>query len=426
MKILFEHVQLLEYEKPAFVAVDGEYIVYVGTEKPDSTFDRIINGNGRLLVSGLYNAHCHSAMTLFRGYGEDLPLDRWLNERILPAEGKLTNESVYLGSMLAIAEMLRRGIVSFTDMYFFCDQTVRAVDESGIKANISRSVVTFDPAADLTADKRIKEAAELFRSYNGTSSGRVKIDFAIHAEYSNTEEGVRYVSALARENNARMQIHMSETEKEQRECMQRRGGKTPAEFFEECGTFDVPTNAAHCVWVTDNDISILKKHGVTASHNPVSNLKLGSGVMPLRRLLDAGVNVALGTDGAASNNSLDMLYELRVASILHKGISRRADETRASEMWALASKNGALSQGRDDCGAVKAGNRADMILIDTDSIGNIPMYNKYAALCYSASSSDVVLTMADGRILYENGEYKTIDTEKLRHDFSAMLAHYFG
>ncbi len=409
---------------PIDVAIDGKMITAIEKDVPCEAGDRIVDGRGDLLLPGFVNTHCHAAMTLFRGYGEDLPLSRWLNERIFPAEDRLTAESVYWGSMLAIAEMIRAGITSFSDMYFFCPETARAVLESGIKANLSRSLVSFADGIKLDEDERFREAVALADEFHGAGEGRLKIDFSLHAEYTNRPDYCAAVGAYTAERGLGMQLHLSETEDEHLACIARHG-KTPAAFFADLGVFAAPTTAAHCVWLSDEDIEILRANGVTAAHNPTSNLKLGSGVMPLRRLLDGGVNVALGTDGAASNNTLDILRELRLCAILHKGVSRRADITTAAEMLPLATENGARAQGRADCGRIAVGARADLILLDLSAPHNMPVYDLDATIAYSAESSDVRMTMVDGRILYADGAYTSIDIERLRREAGRVIAHYF-
>lgn len=428
MKTILKNATLLpEYgygEELVAVTVENQRIVAISKELPNDAGAEIVDCGGNLLIPAFYNAHCHAAMTLFRGYGEDLPLQRWLNERILPAEEKLTYRSVRVATELAIAEMLKNGIASFSDMYMFEDAVAEAVLATGIKANLSRSFVSFDPNADILKDFRFDEFRMLSQKYHGADDGRIRVDLSLHAEYTNTPRACRAVGEYALANSYGMQIHLSETEKEHNDCIGRHG-KTPTAFFAEMGVLDVPTTAAHCVWVSDEDIEILAKKGVTAAHNPVSNLKLGSGVMPLRKLLDAGVNVALGTDGVASNNRLDVLREMQTAAILHKGVSRNPAITLAKEMIPLATRNGALSQGRTDCGSVKIGYRADLVLINRNSIHNMPSYDDYAMLCYSAEGSDVLLTMVDGRILYQNGAYTCIDEERLRSEARGVFAHYF-
>ncbi|MBQ2719543.1 MAG: amidohydrolase [Clostridia bacterium] len=424
MSILFDSVWLPTGET-AFVTVEGRRIAAITPERPQGPFDRVIDGRGKLLTPGLVNTHCHAAMTLLRGYGEDLPLDRWLNERIFPAEDLLSDRSVYLASGLAVAEMLAGGVTSFSDMYFFCDATARAVAEGGIKANLSRSIVSFDETADYAADTRVQEALALHTAWNGAEEGRIRIDLSLHAEYTNVAPCVRYVAACAAKRSARVQIHLSETEKEHRECLGRHG-VTPTRFFLDNGLFEVPVVAAHCVYLDEADREILASHGATAVHNPISNLKLGSGVMPLGETVAAGVTVALGTDGAASNNRLDLLREMQTALLLGKGITRRPEGFTAAEGLRLATENGARSQGREDTGRLAVGCCADLALFDLTGLSNLPVVAPVTALAYSASAADVCLTMVDGRILYENGEFTTLDVEKLKHEFSKMRAGYFN
>ena len=212
MSILFKNVNLTEgygFDSSVNILVKGDKIAYIGKELPSETADRVIEGNGNLVIPAFYNTHCHSAMTLFRGYGDDLPLQRWLNEKIFPAEDRLTSESVYYGSMVAIAEMIRNGVVSFSDMYFFLDETARAVEESGIKANLSRSIVSFDPEIDVLNDSRINEGIDVFDRWHGKADGRIKIDMSLHAEYTNVEKCCRYLAELAKERKTGLQIHVS-------------------------------------------------------------------------------------------------------------------------------------------------------------------------------------------------------------------------
>ena len=432
MKILFKNARLLPEMMPegtrpedtVFVVVTDDKITHVGANEIEDTFDRVIDCKENLLMPAFYNAHCHAAMTLFRGYGEDLPLRRWLDEKILPAEERLNFRRVYYGAKLAIAEMIRNGVVSFSDMYFFQDATAEAVLEAGMKANISRSIVSFDPNITKETDERFAESVRLVEQYHGAGEGRLKVDMSLHAEYSNVDACCRYVTEYAKEHGLRMQLHLSETQAEHEQCMERHG-MTPAAYFASLGVFDVPTTAAHCVYVTDDDIAILKEKGVTPVHNPVSNLKLGSGVMRLRDMLDAGLNVTFGTDGVASNNQLSILRELQTAAILHKGVHRDPENIRASELPIIATRNGAIAQGREDCGLLEVGAKADLIMIDLAAINNIPSYDLATTLAYSANTSNVLLTMCDGRILFENGEYTSIDIECLRFEARQIIRHYF-
>lgn len=424
MKILFKNVRTFDCGVNGSVNLltDGKFISYIGKGTPCA--DKVIEGNGNLLMPAFYNAHCHSAMTLFRGYGDDLPLQKWLNEKIFPAEDRLNEERVYTGSLLAIAEMIRCGVVSFSDMYFFLDQTARAVDESGIKANLSRSIVSFDKDEDFSKNTRIKESLDVFNRWNGRADGRIKIDMSLHAEYTNVESCFRYVAELTKELKTGFQIHVSETKSEHEECIQRHG-ITPMRFLESCGVLDLPVTAAHCVYVTDDDIALMAERGVTAAHNPVSNLKLGSGIMPYAKMKAAGVNVALGTDGVASNNQLSVLRELQYAALIHKGAECDPAVTSAHEMIKCATRNGAIAQGRDDCGEIKEGMRADLILIDMDAVNNIPSYDLESTVAYSATESNVLMTLVDGNILYDRGTYTTIDEELMKYNAKKVISHYF-
>ncbi len=429
MRILFSDITTLDETGQSkvhqYVAIDGKTIASITDTMPDGDFDRIIDGKETVLMPALYNCHAHAAMTLFRGYGEDMPLQTWLFDRIFPAEDRLTSGAVYDASLLACAEMLKNGIVSFTDMYFFCEDTVRAVIESGMKANVSRCLQSFDPAVTKETDTRFAEAVSLHKTWHNAADGRIKMDMAVHAEYTIQPQVCVYAAEYAKDNGLGMHIHLSETEKEHREGMERRGGRTPARFFYDLGLFDVRTTAAHCVWLTDEDMQLLREKHVYAAHNPTSNLKLGSGIMPLWRMQQEGISVVLGTDGAASNNRLDIFREMNLAALLQKGTDRACDVMRASDFLPMATVNGARSQGRDDCGQLRAGCRADLLLLDLDAVNNIPRYDVCGTVLYSAVGADVKMTMVDGRILYENGIYLTMDIEAVKYRMRKTVAHYF-
>ena len=433
MKLMFKNAVVLlgegRYLGDGYVVTDGKFIKSVSDSRPEGSFDREIDCRGKLLMPAFYNIHCHAAMTLFRGIGEDLPLQRWLNEKIYPAEDRLTPESVRVGTELAIAEMIRGGCVSFSDMYFFSDETAKAVLDSGMKANISRCLVSFDENATIRGDERFAEAARLVEEFHNSDDGRVKIDMAVHAEYTNKEKYCREVADYTHQHGLNMQVHVSETRLEHEECMARNGGRTPVEFLLDAGILKPQgggtATAAHCVWLTERDMELLAENEVTVAHNPVSNLKLASGVANVPRLLEKGVRVGLGTDGAASNNKLSVLRELQTAALIHKGVNLRADIIPTYEFIRMATESGAAAEGRHDCGRIETGFRADLILIDLDEINNIPMYDPYSTIAFSADTRDVALTMCDGRILFENGEFKTLDIEKLRSEAKHTISHYF-
>lgn len=430
MNILFKNITILyengDVSANMYLAVQDKKILYIGKAAPkDVSFDRVIDGTNKLLCPGFYNCHTHSPMTLFRGYAEDLPLSRWLHEKIFPAEDRLYPQAIHAATLLSAAEMIKNGTVSCSDMYFFCDQIADSIASSGMKANISRSMVAFDPNITADNDDRFKEAMNLYRDYHNSADGRIKVDMSVHAEYSTVAAMPRYLSDFALEHGLAIQVHISESASEHKECLERHG-MTPTEFFLKNGLFRVPVIAAHCVHLSDNDIKIFAEHGATAVHNPSSNLKLGSGIMRLGDLLDAGVNVTLGTDGAASNNALDILKEAYLAAILQKGVTGDTSKLSSARFLPLLTENGAKAQGRVDCGKIKEGYAADLVMMDLDALNVIPVYNPCDSFLYSANSSNVVMTMVDGKILYENGEYKTLDIEKIKYQFKNIINTYFG
>ncbi|MBQ9080471.1 MAG: amidohydrolase [Clostridia bacterium] len=423
MKILFENVKLLSGEQ-VYVTVDGARFDYVGVERPSGKFDQIKNCRGALLIPAFYNTHCHAAMTLFRGVGDGLPLSRWLNEKIFPAEDKLTWDATYWATLLGCAEMISSGTVSFSDMYMFEDAVADAVIECGVKANLARGLVSFDENADFAQDTRFCEAKELYNRYNGAEDDRIKIEMSLHAEYTNVEAYCAYVADYCRAHDIPIQLHLSETRDEHEKCIAKYG-VTPTGFFERAGVLDAAVTAAHCVWVSDEDIELLAQNKVSVSHNPSSNLKLGSGVMPYSKIAASGVLVALGTDGAASNNSLNIMKEMQLAALLHKGMQYDAAAAGAREMLDVATVNGAKVQRREDCVCIAHGYRADAVLIDLNAPNTLPSSDLYATLMYSADRSNVLMTMCDGRILFENGEYKSIDIERVKFNFSRCVSQIF-
>lgn len=412
--MLFKNISILnesfEIEENMYVGIDGEKITYISKEAPKRGFGRVYDGTGKLLMSGFVNTHAHSPMALMRGYGENMALQDWLNKKIFPFEAKLTGDAVYWATMLAMAESVRFGIVSTTDMYYFSEDMVRAIAESGTKNNLSRSITCFDDS-ELWELESAKEMKSLFETYHNAEGGRIKVDMSIHAEYTSTPKIVRQMAEYTFSIGANMHVHLSETQSEHEECKARHG-MTPAAYFNRLGLFDTPTTAAHCVWIEGEDFEILKEKGVTVASNPVSNMKLASGVCNVPKLLDMGINVSLGTDSVASNNSLNYIEEMKYFATAAK--ERVKDPTAVTPKQALraATSSGAQSQGRSDTGVLARGKKADLIVLDISGPHMHPVHSLINNLVYSASGSDVVLTMADGKILYENGKYFTIDLER--------------
>ena len=432
MGILFENCDLLLRGEDGvystlhgFLGVRGDTIDYIGTDKPTGEYEEHKSMEHKLLMPGLINCHNHSPMVLLRGVGSGLPLREWLFDKVFPIEDRLVPEDIAAGSRLAILEMLASGTTSFSDMYFFPAETVAAVAEAGMKANISRCVQCFDENQTVEQNTQIPQSVELFEKYHNAENGRIRIDFSIHAEYTCKPHIVRAYSELCMAHGGRMHIHLSETQREVDECIARYG-KSPVAWFEELGTLDSPTAAAHCVAVSDEDIAILKRYGVNVIHNPTSNLKLGSGFAPVRKLMDAGINLALGTDGAASNNNLDMFEEMHLADIMPCGYRHDPTEVSSAEVLDMATVNGARLQGRSDTGVLAVGKKADIIALDLDKPHLYPNFDTPALLTCAAHSSDVCMTMVDGRILYENGEYKTLDREKVFYEARAAVKRLYA
>lgn len=415
----------LRSEDGLYIAVNGAVIEYVGREKPEGTFDSVKDMSGKLVMPGLYNCHTHTSMVLLRGTGSGMPLKNWLFDAVFPIEDKLTPDDIKTGTELAALEMTAGGTVGFSDMYFFPKKTAEVIAECGLKANINRPVQSFDPDEKPENCFRIKESEELYKEFNGMCDGRILVDFCVHAEYTCNPQVVRAYSDICHCYNGNMHIHLSETEKEHRECIEKYG-MTPTEWFSSLGAFDGNAFAAHCVTVSDSDIELLKKHNAAIVHNPTSNMKLGSGFAPLRRFLDAGLLVALGTDGAASNNNLNMLEEMHLASVIHNGFTRNATEIGAADIINMATVNGAAVQRRQNCGSIKEGNRADIIAVSLFSPHMQPCLDPVALVAYSAQAADVCMTMCDGKILYENGEFLTLDKERILFDVSESVKRLYS
>lgn len=415
--MLFQNIGLLDegftYQGEMSVGTKNGKIAYIGKERPAEDLGEVYDGKGKLLMHGFCNAHSHAPMTLLRGYAENLPLNRWLNERVFPFEDCLTGEDAYNGTMLAIAEMLRTGTTSFTDMYYFGEDVARAVIESGIKCNFSRAITSFADG-DLQKDSRYLESEALIANFHNAADGRLKIDMSLHAEYTNRRMIMEQFGALAKAHGLHVHIHLSETEAEHEECKGRHGGLTPAQLFDACGVFDSPTTAAHCVWLEDGDREILKAKGVTVATCPASNLKLGSGVCDTNTLLEMGINVALGTDSVASNNNLNMMKDIYLAAILPKGFLRRPEIITPRDVLKMATVNGYRAQGRAG-GTITLGAPADLTVMDIDTPNMYPATDMLNNLVYSANGGDILLTMVDGRVLYKDGEFKTIDIEKIKY-----------
>lgn len=417
MKILIKNTDVLSMTeekimKNVNISIEGSRIKHIGEIPEDFIPEKIIDGREKLVMPGLVNSHTHIAMSVFRNYADDLSFWPWLTEKILPLEEKLIAEDVYWGSMLSIVEMIQSGITSFADMYFFMDETAKAVSESGIRASLVRGLVG-EGKEDIF---KINETIEFYKKWNNQGNGRITVDAGPHAPYTCSPNYLKMVIDMASKYNMRIHIHLSESKKEVEDSY-KKYNKSPIKHVNDIGLFELPTMAAHCVHLSEEDIRILADKGVSVLNNPGSNLKLGNGFAPVEKMLRSGVNVALGTDGSASNNNLNMFEEINLAGLINKGINEDSTSVPAFTALKMATINGAKALGIENhIGTIEEGKKADMILIDMKKPHLYPKHNMISSMVYSASAADVDTVIVDGEILMENREIKTIDVEKVMYN----------
>lgn len=374
--------------------------------------DKVIDCTDKLAIPGLVNTHTHAAMTLFRSYADDMLLMDWLENKIWPAEANLTAEDIYYGSLLAIAEMIKTGTTTFADMYFEMPHVAQAVSESGIRAVLSRGMAGVSP----NAEQALTESEAFFRQYHNSADGRITVMLGPHAPYTCPPDYLKRVVALAQRLNAEIHIHLSETAGEVENCI-KQYGKSPIALMADLELFECGTLAAHCVHVSAEDIRIMQQKQVRVAHNPGSNMKLASGIAPVSQMLKAGICVGLGTDGAASNNNLDMLEELRLAALLHKANSQDPLVIPAKEACLMATHYGARALGLGKTtGVIAPGYKADIVLLDMKAPHWYPRHDHISLLTYSASSGDVHTVIVNGKILLENHVLTTMDEERLLYE----------
>ena len=384
------------------VWVDGSKIVFFFFF-PNSKADREINLNGNLLMPSFKNAHTHSAMTFARSLADDLPLQPWLYDMIFPMEAKLTGEDIYHLSKLAFLEYLTSGITACFDMYYFPEDMARASVDFGFRTVMTCGLNNFK--------ENIESLEEYYNKFNSYDE-LISYKLGFHAEYTTSKELMSGIAGLAEKYKAPVFMHSSETESEVKECIQRYG-KTPTVLFDELGLFNYGGGAYHSVWVNDNDLEIYKKHGVYAVINPGSNSKLASGIAPVSKMIDKNIQLAIGTDGPSSNNALDMFREMYLLAATQKLNDRNAASTDANKILEMATVGGAKCMGLDNCDTIDVGKTADLIVIDLNRPNMQPINNITKNMVYSGSKENVKLTMINGRILYENGEFVGIDTEEI-------------
>lgn len=395
--------------------VEGSRIVYIG-EAPQGELgecDERVDGKGKLFLPGFVNTHGHAAMSLLRGYGDDMALQLWLQEKMWPMEAKFTAADVRSGTLLSILEMVKGGTTTFVDMYDHMNEVAKAVQESGLRACLTRGVIGLCPRD--VQDAKLEEAVRFAKDWHGGADGRITAMMSPHAPYTCPPDYIERIVAAAHELNLPIHTHMSETAREVQENVEQYGAR-PVAHLEKLGVFSRPTLVAHGVHLTDEEIGILKQYDVRVSHNPNSNLKLASGVARVPELLKAGVLVSLGTDGAASNNNLDMLEEIRLAALIHKGVSGDPVAVPAWDALKLGTLDGARSIWLKDVGTLQPGMKADFIAMDIDQPHFYPRTNLISHVVYSATSRDVTDVCVDGQWLIRGRECLTLDEEKIMYE----------
>lgn len=416
MDTLFSHVSVVTMDErmsvwtDAFVGVTDGKISHLSKKPPEEQPKNIIDGSGMVLMPGLINCHTHLPMSVLRGYADDLALQEWLNDYIFPREDRLDARTVKAATLLGIAECLRFGVTSVSDMYYFSEAEAEAIAESGIKANLSRGTSMFlGDDFDFETFPACRELVALHEKWHDHDNGRIKIETSIHAEYTSTYQLWDALSEYAVNNNLGMHVHVSETKSEHDSCVEKYG-LTPAQVLDCHHAFDTRATVAHGVHLTEEDMALLARRHASVVHCPVSNLKLASGCADVMGMVKSGLNVCLGTDSVASNNNLDMFEEIKACTLMAKGKTGDPTAVPAKAALMMATVCGAKAQGREaECGQIKIGMDADLILLDFNQPHLIPCHNILSNLVYAASGHDVALTMVRGRILYAAGKYPTID-----------------
>lgn len=391
------------------VFVDGDTIVAIG--KYDKQADETIDLDGNLLMPSFKNAHTHSAMTFARSFADDLPLQDWLFNKIFPLEAKLNGDDIYHLSRLAFLEYLTSGITACFDMYYFPKNMAKASVDAGFRTVMVCGLNNFKESIPLLE--------EYYNKYNNYHP-LVSYQLGFHAEYTTDKDIIEQVGKLAQKYKAPVFMHSSETESEVNECIERHG-KTPTELFEHYGLFNYGGGGYHSVWVNDNDLEIYKNKGVWAIINAGSNCKLASGIAPVAKMLDMGINIAVGTDGPSSNNALDMFREMHLITALQKIDNKDAASTDAIEILKAATQGSAKCMGLIDCDVIDVGKKADLIIIDMKRPNMQPVNNILKNIVYSGSKENIKMTMINGKILYRDGKFIETDVDTIYKNAQAVI-----
>ena len=410
-KLLIKNVELLQTPNGVMqnIAIEDTKITYVGKEIPTGYEDAdVVDGKGKLATAGMVNTHGHVSMTLLRSYADDMALMDWLENKIWPIEAKMDANDIYWGAMLGIVEMLKGGTTCFADMYCFMEDVARACLETGIRSNLCRGLIGVAPDADV----KLAENDVLAENWQGAGNDLIRVTYGPHAPYTCPIPYLEKVIKAAADHKAEIQMHLCETKFEVESCLKEHG-VTPIKLMDSLGMFELGTIADHAVHLTEEDMEIMAAKKVRVAHNPQSNLKLASGIAPVAKMLEKGICVGLGTDGASSNNNLDMLEECRAAAMLHKATTFDPLVVPAAKAWEMATVDGAKVLGFENLGKLEAGQFADIVLWDTHKPYWYPRHNKLSQLVYAANSSDADTVFVAGKKVLESGKLLTFDEEKI-------------
>lgn len=395
------------------IAIDGKTILAIGDISDDFTPDDIIDGYNHVALPGFFNAHCHAPMTLERGWAEDLPFDRWLNEKIWVAESALTDEDIYWGAALAACEMLRSGMAGFNDHYFYMDRVAEVVQESGLKAGLTWCV--FGIGDNKEVGTNLAGTLEFINRWQGQADDRLRLMLGPHSHYVCPTPFLEQIAQIAAQRQLPIHLHVSETQAQVENALNVHG-KTPIAYLADLGIFDGPAIAAHCLVTTDEDLDILARYNVSVAHTPITYLKLAMGINDLSRFQSRNINLALGTDGPASNADMDMMAVIRQTAIMQKHTQLNPEAMAGDTALRMASQNGARAIGFTQSGVLAPGYSADLILIDTDRPHLMPRHNLVSSIVHCAKAADITHTFVDGRLLYANGELLTLDEQRIKRE----------
>ncbi len=394
--------------------VEGDRILEISDKDievdPHTT---VVNGKGKCYLPGLVNTHTHAAMSLLRGFADDDPLQVWLEQKMWPNEAKFTAHDVKYGSLLSIVEMLKSGTTAFVDMYDHMDEVAQAVEQAGMRGCLARGIIAFGP--DEVGEAKLQEAAQFVKNWHNKADGRITTMMSPHSPYTCPPAFIEKVVAKSLELNVPIHTHMSETLKEVLQN-EEQYGKRPVAHLQSLGMFERPCLVAHAVHVNEEEMDILAQYDVRVSHNPISNLKLASGVAPVPAMLSKDVKVSLGTDSSASNNNLNLFEEIRQVALLHKGVSGDPTVIPAEKALKLGTVDGAKSIWLKDVGALQAGMKADFIAVDIDQPHFYPRTDIVSHLVYAATGQDVRDVWVDGKQIVKNREMLTLDEEKIMYE----------